>query len=114
MPQLELTRGEYGLEGEIRLPAWEHWQIQEQARPIRVDFGGDRVEEGLELTEAFLVLTEDVLQAEETGSIQIEGGSWRAYRLKRSRALQAGEAVALLRADGGQQYLVLGRVRKEG
>ena len=81
---------------------------------IRVEFGGDRVEEGLELTEAFLVLTEDVLQAEETGSIQIEGGSWRAYRLKRSRALQAGEAVALLRADGGQQYLVLGRVRKEG
>ena len=66
-----------------------------------------RLEEGLELTE-------DVLQAEETGSIQIEGGSWRAYRLKRSRALQAGEAVALLRADGGQQYLVLGRVRKEG
>ena len=62
-----------------------------------------RLEEGLELTEAFLVLTEDVLQAEETGSIQIEGGSWRAYRLKRSRALQAGEAVALLRADGGQQ-----------
>ena len=60
-----------------------------------------RLEEGLELTEAFLVLTEDVLQAEETGSIQIEG-------------LQAGEAVALLRADGGQQYLVLGRVRKEG
>ena len=51
---------------------------------------------------------------DETGSIQIEGGSWRAYRLKRSRALQAGEAVALLRADGGQQYLVLGRVRKEG
>lgn len=49
-----------------------------------------RLEEGLELTEAFLVLTEDVLQAEETGSIQIEGGSWRAYRLKRSRALQAG------------------------
>jgi hypothetical protein len=73
-----------------------------------------RLEEGLELTEAFLVLTEDVLQAEETGSIQIEGGSWRAYRLKRSRALRAGEAVALLRADGGQQYLVLGRVRKEG
>ena len=53
MPQLELTRGEYGLEGEIRLPAWEHWQIQEQARPIRVDFGGDRVEEGLELTESY-------------------------------------------------------------
>ena len=66
------------------------------------------------VTKAFLVLTEDVLQAEETGSIQIEGGSWRAYRLKRSRALRAGEAVALLRADGGQQYLVLGRVRKEG
>lgn len=53
MPQVELTRGEYGLEGEIRLPAWEHWQIQEQAQPIRVDFGGDRVEEGQELTESY-------------------------------------------------------------
>ena len=53
MPQVELTRGEYGLEGEIRLPAWEHWQIQEQAQPIRVDFGGDRVEEGHELTESY-------------------------------------------------------------
>ena len=37
MPQVELTRGEYGLEGVIRLPAWEHWQIQEQAQPIRVE-----------------------------------------------------------------------------
>ena len=53
MPQVELTRGEYGLEGEIHLPAWEHWQIQEQAQPIRVDFGGDRVEEGQELTESY-------------------------------------------------------------
>ena len=43
MPQVELTRGEYGLEGEIRLPAWEHWQIQEQAQPIRVDFGASAV-----------------------------------------------------------------------
>ena len=73
-----------------------------------------RLEEGLELTEAFLELTEEVLHTEEAGSIQIEGGSWRSYRLKRNRSLQAGEAVALLRAGGGQQYLVLGRVRKEG
>lgn len=80
-----------------------------QAAPLTI-----RLEEGLELTEAFLVLTEEALEAEETGRIQIEGGSWREYRLKRNRNLQTGEAVALLRAGGGQQYLVLGRVRKEG
>lgn len=73
-----------------------------------------RLEEGLELTEPFLVLTEAVLDWEETGSISINGGTWNSYRMKRNRKLKAGEAVALLRAAGGQQYLVLGRVRKEG
>ena len=53
MAQLELTRGEYGLEGEVHLPAWENWQIEEEVRPIRLDFGGDRVEEGQELTESY-------------------------------------------------------------
>lgn len=73
-----------------------------------------RLEEGLELTEVFLVLTEAVLDTEETGSIQIAGDSRREYRLKRNGRLQTGETVALVRASGGQQYLVLGRVRKEG
>lgn len=77
-----------------------------------------RLEEGLELTEPFLVLTEHVLEWEETGRIRTwtdtEGDRWSYYRMIRDRRLRAGEAVALLRAAGGQQYLVLGRVRKEG
>ncbi|MBR2061756.1 MAG: DUF2577 domain-containing protein [Anaerotignum sp.] len=75
-----------------------------------------RLEEGLELTEEFLVLTEDTLEWEETGRIRTwvnsEGGEWSYYRMIRDRRLRTGEAVAMLRAADGQQYLVLGRVRK--
>ena len=75
-----------------------------------------RLEEGLELTEEFLILTENVLEWEETGRIRTwvnsESGEWSNYRMIRDRRLKAGEAVALLRAADGQQYLVLGRVRK--
>lgn len=73
-----------------------------------------RLEEGLELMEEFLILTENVLEWEEMGRIRSEGGGWSAYHMVRDRRLQTGEAVALLRAADGQQYLVLGRVRKEG
>ena len=77
-----------------------------------------RLEEGMELTEEFLILTENVQEWEETGRIRTwvnsEGGEWSYYRMIRDRRLKAGEAAALLRAADGQQYLVLGRVRKEG
>ena len=77
-----------------------------------------RLEEGMELTEEFLILTENVLEWEETGRIRTwvnsEGGEWSYYRMLRDRRLRAGESVALLRAEDGQQYPVLGRVRKEG
>ena len=77
-----------------------------------------RLEEGLELTEDFLILTENVLKWEETGRVRTwvnsESGEWSSYRMIRNRKLKAGEAVALLRAADGQQYLVLGRVRKDG
>ena len=77
-----------------------------------------RLEEGLELTEEFLILTENLLEWEETGRIRTwvnsEGGEWSYYRMVRDRRLRAGESVALLRAADGQQYLALGRVRKEG
>ena len=77
-----------------------------------------RLEEGLELTEEFLILTENALEWEETGRIRTwvnsESGEWSHYRMVWDRRLKAGEAVALLRAADGQQYLVLGRVRKEG
>lgn len=76
-----------------------------KAQPLTI-----RLEEGLELTETFLVLTKAVSEEEEMGRIQLEDGMWREYRLLRRKRLETGEAVALLRANGGQQYLVLGRV----
>lgn len=76
-----------------------------------------RLEEDLELTEEFLILTENVLEWEETGRIRTwvnsEGGEWSYYRMIRDRKLKTGERAGLLRASDGQQYLVLGRVRKE-
>ena len=76
------------------------------------------LEEGLELTEQFLIQMENTLEWEETGRIRTwvnsESGEWSQYRMIWDRRLKAGEAVALLRAADGQQYLVLGRVRKEG
>lgn len=84
MPQLELTRGEYGLEGEIRLPAWEYWQIQEQARPIRVDFGGDRVEEGLELTESYRTALAYIFAGQEQIQNAILMGIWSIWHNRRT------------------------------
>ena len=52
MPQIRLTAGEYGLEGRILLPAWENWRKKED-EAIRLDFGGDRMDEGQELTESY-------------------------------------------------------------
>lgn len=77
-----------------------------------------RLEEGLELTEPFLVLAEPVTNWEETGTVWL----WREhhekelyqYHLYHNRGLAAGDRVALIRAAGGQQYLVLCRVEKGG
>ena len=80
-----------------------------RAEPLMI-----RLEEGMELTAEFLILTENVLEGEETGTISIGSGTWGQYRMKRNKRLKAGEKVALLRAADGQQYLVLGRAEKEG
>ena len=74
------------------------------------------LEEGLELSEPFLILAEPVTNWEETGTVWL----WRKnyekelyeYHLYHNRGLAAGERVALIRAAGGQQYLVLCRVEK--
>ena len=83
------------------------------ANPLRI-----RLEEGMELTEEFLILMENTQEWEETGRIRTwvnsEGGEWSYYRVVRDRKLKTGEGVVLLRAADGQQYLVLGRMRKEG
>ena len=76
-------------------------------KPLRI-----RLEEGLELTEEFLVLTEAVMDREETGTIQIGSGEWNSYRIRKKGTLKKDEAVVLLRAVDGQQYLVLGRTEK--
>ena len=72
----------------------------------------------MELTEEFLILMENTQEWEETGRIRTwvnsEGGEWSYYRVVRDRKLKTGEGVVLLRAADGQQYLVLGRMRKEG
>ena len=77
-----------------------------------------RLEEGMELTQPFLILTEAVTEWEETGIIRTwtlnEGDTWSNYRMIRGRNLKQGETVALIWAAGGQQYLVLCRVKKEG
>ena len=75
--------------------------------PLRI-----RLEEGLELTEEFLILMENAMEWEEGGSIHIGDGSWNSYKVKRDRRLKKGEAVVLLKGADGQQYLVLGRMRK--
>lgn len=77
-----------------------------------------RLEEGLELAEPFLVLAEPVTDWEETGPVLLrhEDDEWKLYQyhLYHNRSLAAGERVALIRAAGGQQYLVLCRVGKGG
>ena len=53
MKQLELTRGEYGLEGRISLAAWEDGDAEEESGQIRLDFGGDQADAGEELTDSY-------------------------------------------------------------
>lgn len=75
-----------------------------------------RLEEGLELEEPFLILAEPVTEWQEEGTAELwrenYGKEFYRYTLNHNRALSAGECVALLRAAGGQQYLVLCRVEK--
>ena len=76
-----------------------------------------KLEEGIELSARFLVLAREVTDHEETGRIRIwtgsEGDTWSYYRKIRNRALQEGETVILAKAAGGQQYMILDRVKKE-
>lgn len=83
--------------------------IVTEAEPIKI-----RLEEGMELTAEFLVQMENTLEWTESGRICIDGGEWRNYQAVHDRRLLKGDAVSLLRAADGQQYLVLGRMRKEG
>ncbi len=67
--------------------------------PLRVE-----IDQKFTLTEAQLILTDAVRDHAVTLS---DSGGDRKYTVK--QALQAGEGVILLRADGGRKYLVLDR-----
>lgn len=81
-----------------------------------------RLDQRLELTAAQLVLTSSVRNhtaemtvEHETEEAQVQGtGHRHAYKGKKTftvhGALRAGEHVLLLRADGGQKYIVLDRM----
>lgn len=79
-------------------------------RPLSI-----QIENGPLLTERFLLLSRNVTEHEESGKIrtwtETEGDQWSFYRMVRGKALQAGEKVLLAKASGGQQYLVLDRVK---
>ena len=57
----------------------EHWQIQERAQPIQVDFGGDRVEEGQELTESYRTALAYLFARQEQIQNAILRGFWSIW-----------------------------------
>lgn len=77
-----------------------------------------QIENGPLLTERFLLLSRNVMEHEELGKIrtwtETEGDTWAFYRMIRGKDLQAGEKVLLAKAAGGQQYIVLDRVKGGG
>lgn len=77
-----------------------------------------QIENGPLLAERFLLLSRNVTEHEELGQIRTwtdtEGDRWSFYRMIRGKALQAGEKVLLAKAAGGQQYIVLDRVKGGG
>ena len=78
------------------------------AEPLKV-----QVDQKLELTAAQLILTNAVRETEDAagGSVPSHKHAYmgtKPYRVHLS--LKAGEQVLLLRADGGQKYIVLDRV----
>ncbi|MCI7657300.1 DUF2577 domain-containing protein [Anaerotignum sp.] len=77
-----------------------------------------QIENGPLLAERFLLLSRNVTEHEELGQIrtwtEAEGDRWSFYRMIRGKALQAGEKVLLAKTAGGQQYIVLDRVKGGG
>ena len=77
-----------------------------------------QIENGPLLAQRFLLLSRNVTEYEELGKIrtwtEAEGDRWCFYRMIRGTALQAGEKVLLAKVSGGQQYIVLDRVKGGG
>ncbi len=73
-----------------------------------------QLEEGLVLEERFLTLAKTVTEHEETGMLYSQTtngyGIQNEYRIVRNLGLIIGEKVILMKANGGQTYVVLDRM----
>ncbi len=73
--------------------------------PLRI-----MLEQKLELTEQFLILTKGVMDYQIFGRITIDGNETRSYSATVQNRLCIGDKVLLLKAMGGQQYAVIDRL----
>lgn len=89
MPQISLTAGEYGLEGKISLPVWENWHTKEDGT-VRLDFGGDRMDEGQELTESYRAALSYLFADQEAVKTAVLNGIL-SFLARQEQALLGGE-----------------------
>lgn len=73
------------------------------------------LEQKLELTEPFLILSRNVVKHYETFQMRKKNTNetWTHYEIIAERQLKIGERVILIKMTGGQRYVVLDRVGEE-
>lgn len=73
------------------------------------------LEQKLELTEEFLVLSQNVVKHYESFYMRKKNsnGEWEHYEIIIEKELKKGERVILMKMTGGQRYVVLDRVGEE-
>lgn len=73
------------------------------------------LEQKLELTENFLILSRNVTRHYESFLMREKESNdpWQAYEIIAQQELQKGERVILMKMTGGQRYVVLDRVGEE-
>ena len=73
------------------------------------------LEQKLELTEEFLVLSQNVVKHYESFYMRKKNsnGEWEHYEIIIEKELKKGERVILMKMTGGQRYVVLERVGEE-
>ena len=73
------------------------------------------LEQKLELTESFLVLSQNVTKHTINYSMRIKNSdeNWVHYEMIVEKQLKKGERVILIKMTGGQRYVVIDRVGEE-
>lgn len=81
-----------------------------ETEPIKV-----MLEQKLELTEPFLVLSQNVTKHYESFYMRKKDSNdvWEHYEIIIEKELKKGERVILMKMTGGQRYVVLDRVGEE-